>query len=85
MVNDPTEETNLIDTYPDLAASMLTVLEQYAAEAVSYDLDSDKEEEAEDQAESTGYWGPWLDDSKITGFASSKGAKEKAAAKPAKH
>ena len=32
----------------------------YAAEAVDYNVDSDKTDAAKEQAAETGYWGPWM-------------------------
>ena len=61
VVEDPTEQTNLYSSYPDLAASMSALLAEFAAEAVDYNTDSDKEDAASQQAAATGYWGPWVD------------------------
>jgi hypothetical protein len=64
VVNDVTEETNLYDNYPDIVATLTTLLQQYIAEAVDYNENSDKEDAAKEQAASTGYWGPWVDTQK---------------------
>ena len=61
VVQDETEQTNLYGSYPDMEAEMLSVFNQFVAEAVDYDIDSDKEDEADEVAAETGYWGPWLD------------------------
>ena len=63
---DPYQYTDVADTYPDVVEEMMAKLQVYIAEAVDYNLDSDKEDECSEVAAETGYWGPWLSDSDIT-------------------
>eukprot|EP00729_Bicosta_minor_P009181 gene9181-32499_t len=54
------QETNVADDYPDIVSVMSARLAVYAAEAVDYNVDSDKTDAAKEQAAETGYWGPWM-------------------------
>ena len=58
------QETNVADDYPDIVSEMSAKLAVYAAEAVDYNVDSDKTDAASEQAAETGYWGPWVETEK---------------------
>jgi len=60
VVDDEYQETNVADDYPDIVSVMSARLAVYAAEAVDYNVDSDKTDAAKEQAAETGYWGPWM-------------------------
>lgn len=60
VAEDVDEQYNVADDYPDLVAVMSAKLAAYAAQAVDYNVDTDKQDAAYDQAAATGYWGPWL-------------------------
>jgi len=61
---DPYQYNDLAESYPEVVEEMMALLNVYIAQQVDSSYNSDKEDAANTQAASTGYWGPWVSESK---------------------